>query len=124
MTPLPDRANAAAGANESWSGIRFQEELRRMAQAHPVLPVENPLPATLSIIEQNPAFLQSRLLTRLLTTLTYERGEFRRAELSALDSKTLAVVISLMDGFAAGLPVRDEWIRAVDKANAAQLAAG
>ncbi len=124
MTPLPDRANAAAGTNESWSGVRFQEELRRMAQAHPVLPVENPLPATLNIIEQNPAFLQSRLLTRLLTTLTYEQGEFRRAELSALDSKTLAIVISLMDGFAAGLPVRDEWIRAVDKANAAQLAAG
>jgi len=34
-------------------------------------------------IEQNPAFSQSRLLTRVLAALTYEMGEFRRAEIAS-----------------------------------------
>lgn len=98
--------------------------MRRIAASHTPAPVENPLAETLKIIEQNPAFMQSRLLTRLLSALTYQKGEFRRAEVFAFDTKMLAVVIALLDAFAAGLPVRDEWIRAVDTANAAQLGAG
>ncbi|MBI4194127.1 MAG: hypothetical protein HY526_03500 [Betaproteobacteria bacterium] len=74
-------------------------------------------------IEQNPAFTQSRLLTRILAALTYQQGEFRRAEIAALDGETLAMVITLMDAHAAGKSTRDEWIRAVDAANAALVGA-
>ena len=42
------------------------------------------------------------------------------AKLFAFDSKTRAMVIELMDAFAAGIPGREEWQRAVDSANAAQ----
>ena len=75
-------------------------------------------------IEQNPAFTQSRLLTRILTALTYQTGEFRRAEAAALDLDTLSTVITLMDACSAGTLTREAWIHAVDSANAAQLAAG
>ena len=72
-------------------------------------------------IEKNPAFTQSRLLTRILAALTYQQGEFRRAEIASLDSETLAMVITLMDAHAAGTTTREEWICAVDLARAAQL---
>ena len=75
-------------------------------------------------IEKNPAFTQSRLLTRVLAALTYQQGEFRRAEIASFDSKMLATVIALMDAHAAGTSTREEWICAVDLANAAQLGAG
>lgn len=75
-------------------------------------------------IEQNPAFAQSRLLTRILTALAFQEGEFRRAELSALDVASLDIVVALMDASAAGTPTREDWERAVNAANAAQLGAG
>lgn len=114
----------AAGATELLSAVRFQEELRRVARFRSRPPVGNPLDATVRKIEQNPAYTQSRLLTRILAALTYQRGEFRRAEISAFDSDTLAMVITLMDAHAAGTSTREEWIRAVDAATAAQTGAG
>ena len=74
-------------------------------------------------IEANPAYAQSRLLTRILSALTYEQGDFRRAEIAALDAETLAMVIALMDICAAGTSTREQWLRAVDAALAAQHAA-
>jgi len=112
-------------ATELLSAVRFQEELRRVARffrSRP--PVGDPLEATVRKIEQNPAFTQSRLLTRILTALTYEQGEFRRAEISALDAETLAMVVTLMDVHAAGTLTREEWVRAADAAKAAQLGVG
>lgn len=67
--------------------------------------------------------MQSRLLTRILTALTFQRGEFRRAEVASLDSETLAMVITLMDAYASGRSAREEWVRAVGAAEAAQLGA-
>lgn len=113
-----------AGATELLSAVRFQEELRRVARFLSRRPVGNPLDATVRKIEQNPAYTQSRLLTRILAALTYQRGEFRRAEIAALDSDTLAMVITLMDAHAAGTSTREEWIRASDAAAAAQTGAG
>jgi len=105
--------------------IAFQDELRRSAQfSSPRVAMGNPLAETLKQIEQNPAYSQSRLLTRILAALTYQEGEFRRAEAATLDSATLFLVIKLMDAYAAGAHARDEWIRAVDAAKAAQLGAG
>lgn len=117
-------SKAAAGTGELLSAIRFQEELRRAARFLPRFLVENPLLEAVKKIEQNPAFTQSRVLTRILAALTYQQGEFRRAEISALDSKTLSMVITLMDAYADGIPAREDWVRAVDTAMAAQLGAG
>jgi hypothetical protein len=103
------------------SAVRFQEELRRVTRYRPSLLVGDPLDAAVRKIEQNPAFAQSRLLTRMLAALTYQQGEFRRAEIAAFDSDTLAMVITLMDAYAAGTTTRENWVRAVDAAKAAQL---
>ena len=114
----------AAGAIELLSFARFEEELRRVTRFRQYPPVGDPLDAAVRKIEKNPAFTQSRLLTRLLAALTYQRGEFRRAEIAAFDSETLAMVIALMDAHAAGTSTREAWIGAVDQANAAQLGVG
>jgi hypothetical protein len=111
----------AAGATESLSWSRFLEELRRVARFGRAQPIGDPLAAAVRRIENNPAFAQSRLLTRILAALTYQEGEFRRAELAALDSETLAMVITLMDAHAAGASTPEEWERAVDAARAAEL---
>ena len=72
------------------SGPRFLEELRRVARYGRALPVGDPLAAAVRRIENGPAFAQSRRLTRILAALTYQVGEFRRANIAALDSATLA----------------------------------
>ena len=118
-------SSSRPGATELLSAVRFQEELRRVARFfRSRLPVGDPLEATVRKIEQNPAFTQSRVLTRILAALTYQQGEFRRAEISALDADTLAMVITLMDVHAAGTSTREDWVRAADAAKAAQLGAG
>jgi len=95
------------------SSQQFQDELRRIARFDLKPPVENPLSHAVQKIKDNPAFSQSRLLARILTALTYDRGEFRRAEASALDAATLGLVIALMNAARAGTPARDDWIKAV-----------
>jgi len=117
-------SRAAAGATEMLSPARFEEELRRVARFRPRVAVGNPLDLAVKKIEQNPAFTQSRLLTRILTALAHHEGEFRRAELSALDMASLDIAIALMDACAAGTSAREDWVRAVDAAQAAQLGAG
>ena len=101
------------------SPLEFQEELRRVARFNLRPPIENPLGDAVQKIKDNPAFSQSRLLSRILTALTYDRGEFRRAEASALDSPTLALVIALMNAARAGTTARDDWIKAVTACDAA-----
>ena len=103
---------------------RFLEELRRVARYGRALPVGDPLAAAVRRIENSPALTQSRLLTRILAALTYQQGEFRRAEVAALDSETLAMVITLMDAHTAGTSSREDWVRAVDATRAAELGAG
>ena len=117
------RAAGAAGAVELLSIPLFLEELRRVARFRTGAPIGDPLDAAVKKIEKNPAYTQSRLLTRILAALTYQQGEFRRAEISCLDSETLAMVITLMDTYAAGTTTREQWTGAVDLARAAQAAA-
>jgi len=117
------QSQRAAGAVELLSVSRFLEELRRVARYGRALPVGDPLAAAVRRIENSPALTQSRLLTRILAALTYQQGEFRRAEVAALDSETLAMVITLMDAHAAGTSSRDDWVRAVDATRAAELGA-
>jgi len=118
------QSQRAAGAVELLSVPRFLEELRRVARYGRALPVGDPLAAAVRRIENSPALTQSRLLTRILAALTYQQGEFRRAEVAALDSETLAMVITLMDAHTAGTSSREDWVRAVDATRAAELGAG
>jgi len=106
------------------TAVQFQDELRRATRldAHGVL--ENPLAEAVQQIQKNPTFTQSRLLTRILDALTYGRGDFRLAEISALDSSTRSIVIALMDAFSAGTTARTKWEEAVHSANLAQFVAG
>ena len=72
-------------------------------------------------IETNPAFAQSRLLTRLLAAMASRSGEFRLAEISVFDKETLKVIVALMNNHDAGTSPPADWQRAVDQAHAAQL---
>ena len=119
-----ERSNAEAAARELLSVARFQEELRLGVQALVPPALSSALAEVIKSIELNPAFAQSRLLARVLSALLSQAGEFRRAEVLALDSKTRALVIALMDAFAAGVPGREEWQRAADSATAAQQGYG
>jgi hypothetical protein len=114
----------AAGATEMLSIARFLDELRHVTRFRSGPLIGDPLDAAVRRIENNPAFSQSRILTRLLTALAFERGEFRRAEIAAFDSETLAVALALMDAHAAGTSTREEWKSAVDRAIAAQDGVG
>jgi len=118
------RLELAIGTTELLSAVQFQDELRRAARFRPRLPFGDSLAAAVRRIEQNPAFTQSRLLTRILAALINEEGNFRRAEIASLDADTLAMVITLMDAHAAGTSTREEWACALDAAQAAQLGAG
>ena len=110
----------AANDIELLSIIQFQEELRRVGRFTPRPPTPDALVAVVHKIEQNPAYGQCRLLTRLLAALTYQEGDFRRAEAATLDAGSLAMAVTLMDDHAAGIGAREDWIRAVDTARAAQ----
>lgn len=109
---------------ETLSVTRFQEELRRGVQTPAPTAFPNALADVVQSIERNPAFPQSRLLTRLLSALVSQVGEFRSAEVFAFDTKTRALVVAMLDGFASGIPGRDEWQRAIESAVAAQRAYG
>jgi hypothetical protein len=111
-------------STERLTAAQYQEALREAVRFRPEAPVGDPLAVALKRIEENPAFSQSRLLTRLLVALTYDEGEFRRAEIAGLDATTYALSIGLMDAFGkASCPLAD-WQKAVETARAAELGAG
>jgi hypothetical protein len=109
----------AANEVELLSIIQFQDELRRLSRFTPRPPTPDALVAVVNKIEQNPAYAQSRLLSRILGALTYQVGDFRRAEAAGLDAGSLAMAVTLMDDYAAGTGAREDWVRAVDTARAA-----
>ncbi len=105
------------------SGTQYQEALREAVRFRGEPPIGDPLAVALERIERNPAFSQSRLLTRLIVSLATGEGEFRRAEIAGLDAPTYALSITLMDAYRAGSTPRAEWDRAVAAARAAELGA-
>ena len=110
--------------SERLSAAQFQEALRHVVRFREQAPHGDPLASAVRRIEQNPAFAQSRLLTRILVALTYQEGEFRRAEIGALDAETFAMVITLMDAFGSETSTRTAWEAAVASARAAEHGAG
>lgn len=115
---------AAVANNEPMSVARFEVELRRGVQSLAPMAYPNALADVVQSIKRDPALPQSRLLTRLLSALITQVGEFRSAEVFAFDTKMRAVVVALLNDFASGVPARDEWQRAFDSADAAQRAYG
>lgn len=109
--------------SESMSAAQFREALRHVIGFHQQAPIADPLASAVETIGRNPAFAQARLLTRILVALTHDRGEFRRAELGALDAETYALVIGLMDAFEAGTFERAQWEQAIESVRAAELGA-
>jgi hypothetical protein len=106
------------------NSVQFQEELRRAARLDAPCRAQNPLAEAVQQIQKNPTYTQSRLLTRILDALTYTRGDFRRAEISALDATTRAMVVALIDVSCAGTTARIKWEDAVKAAKLAQFVAG
>ena len=110
--------------SERLSAAQFQEALRQVVRFREQVRLADPLASAVQRIVQNPAYAQSRLLSRILVALTYGEGDFRRAELGALDAETFAMVIGLMDAFAAGTSTRAAWEGAVAASRAAELGEG
>ncbi len=121
MTEPVDTAVATAEVIEQQSFARFLEALRHLTRFMTGPAVENPLDAAAKRIETNPAYTQSRLLTRLLAAMASRQGEFRIAEISVFDTDTLAVIVALMNLHDAGTATPADWQRAVDRAHAAEL---
>ena len=109
--------------SEHLSASEYQQALRDALRFRPEPVVGDPLAAALLRIERDPAFSQSRMLTRILVALTYGEGRFRSAEIAGLDAPTHALAITLMDAFGAGKTPRADWERAVATARAAELGA-
>jgi hypothetical protein len=121
--------NESQGSDSARTGIellsaaRFQDELRRVTHFRAQVVSADPLAEAVKIIEQNPAYAQCRLLTRMLVALAHNQGEFRRAEIAAFDAKTFATVLALMDAATAGRYTREQWVHAVDATKAAEISA-
>ncbi|MBK8324150.1 MAG: hypothetical protein IPL06_15865 [Betaproteobacteria bacterium] len=108
---------------EQLSASEFPQALREALRFRPEPVIGDPLAVVLARVERDPAFSQSRMLTRILVALTYGEGGFRRAEIAGLDAPTHALAITLLDAFGAGKTPRAEWERAVAAARAAQTGA-
>jgi hypothetical protein len=106
--------------NDVMSLEEFQVELRRTARFERKEPLPDVLAATVQNVKDNPAFAQSRLLRRIVQALTDGRGEFRRAELSALDAPALRLVLSLMNAAVAGTHTRADWLHAAASMESAE----
>ena len=101
------------------SGLEFLDALRKVVGFRVYPDVVDPLGLVVERIVKQPAVSESRLLLRILVTLVHARGEFRRAELAALDGPTLALVIHLMDLRSARTRPDQDWTGAVAAAEAA-----
>jgi hypothetical protein len=119
QTPTTAHTARSAESRELLSGPQFLVRLRQIVdfRERPVL--DDPLRQAVDEIAKNPAFSQSRLLLRVLVAIASGTGEFRHAEISALDTTTLALVIAVMDARAAGTRPDADWAAAIETATAA-----
>ena len=97
----------------------FGKELRYGLTAEMIAGIENPLSAAVAQIEKHPEHLQSLLLARIVSALTFGVGQFRRAEVFGLDRPTRALAVALMNVRAADSVPVAMWESAVDAAGAA-----
>lgn len=102
---------------------QFEQLLRRAARFIPKGTVADPLDALVQKVVQHPAYSESRLLARLLAALTFQQGEFRVAEAAVFDSRTLALIVGLLDMRSTGI-VSDTQLRLAALATASAQLAG
>jgi hypothetical protein len=120
-TPADTTATATLPV-EGHSFARFLAALRHNTRFLAAAAAGHPLDDAVKRIETNPAFMQSRLLTRVITALNTRVGEFRPAEISVFDSETLKLIVALMNAKDAGTFTSGEWDSAVERMHAAQFA--
>ncbi len=111
-------ARSAPGAQELLSAPQFFEMLRHVVGFRAQPAIADPLQGAVDQIANNPAFAQSRLLMRILVALPSQLGEFRRAEVTALDASTRSLVIALLDLHASAARSTTDWSRAIAAAQA------
>ena len=106
-------ANAVAAARELLSAAQFFKLLRDALRFRSQPVTLDPLLTTVAQVKLNPAFARSRFSMRGLCALPSQTGEFRRAEVAALDAPTLALAIDLIDLHAASTRSAQEWGSAI-----------
>lgn len=111
--------HTVAAACEILSAPQFFQLLRDALRFRSQPVTLDPLLAAVTQVKLNPAFAQSGLLMRVLSALPSQTGEFRRAEVAALDASTLALVIDLMDLHVASTRSAQEWGLAIAEARRA-----
>ena len=116
-----DSTDHPGHSSEQLSNSEFFDALRQVVGFRTYSAVEDPLALIVGRIAKQPAVYESRLLLRILVAMVHARGEFRRAELAALDAPTLAMVIGLMDLRSAGTRPDRDWTEAVAAAEAASI---
>lgn len=122
MNTRADAPMPAADPVEEHSFAGFLAALRHLTRFMTAATGGHPLNEAVKSIETNPAFMQSRLLARLITALNTRQGEFRTAEISVFDGETLKLIVGLMNAKDAGTFTSGEWDSAVNRIHDAQLA--
>ncbi len=122
MNTSADASVSAAVPVEEHSFSRFLTALRHITRFMTASADGHPLNDAVKHIESNPAFAQSRLLSRVITALNTRQGEFRPAEISVFDGETLKLIVELMNAKDAGTFTSGEWDSAVKRIHAAQFA--
>lgn len=76
----------------------------------------SPLDRAAEKIERDPAFAQSRVLSRVLAALVEGGGRFRRADAAVFDAETLRIIIDLVRSKSAGTAPPTEWAATLKRA--------
>lgn len=105
-----------ASAREMVTAPQFFKLLRDAVRFRSRPVTLDPLLSAVAQVKLNPAFVQSRLLLRILRALPTQTGEFRRADVSALDAATLELAVDLIDLQAASRSATTDWDRAIEDA--------
>ncbi|MPZ45692.1 MAG: hypothetical protein GEV05_20330 [Betaproteobacteria bacterium] len=111
-------ARRAEQSRDVLSAAEFFVTLRQAVTFREQAAIQDPLQHAVDQIKANPAFAQSRLLKRILVALV-TGGDFRRAEATALDASTHALVMALLELRRAGARSRQDWNDAIEAAEAA-----
>jgi len=76
----------------------------------------SPLDRAADKIERDPAFAQSRVLSRVLAALVEGGGQFRRADAAVFDAETLKLIVDLVRTKAVGTLPPAAWAATLNRA--------
>jgi len=102
-------------SRDELSAAEFFVLLRQAVRFREQPAFADPLQQAVDQINANPAFSQARLLRRILVALV-AGGDFRRAETTALDASTHALVLALLELRRTGTRSRQDWNDAIEAA--------